>query len=98
MAEWFKAHAWKACIQQCIGGSNPFFSASETQCSKAIYSVGFFISSEFFVVTLSDLCRSLLNKVKESFFMSYQNFETYRPDYLGSRSKGIKSKSCGVKN
>ena len=23
VAEWLKAHAWKACIQQCIGGSNP---------------------------------------------------------------------------
>jgi hypothetical protein len=31
---------------------------------------------------LSDLCRSLLIKLKESFFMSYQNFETCRPNYL----------------
>ena len=31
MAEWLKAHAWKACIQQCIGGSNPFLSAKESR-------------------------------------------------------------------
>ena len=23
MAEWLKAHAWKACLQQCNVGSNP---------------------------------------------------------------------------
>ena len=27
LAEWSKAHAWKACIPQGIGGSNPLFSA-----------------------------------------------------------------------
>ena len=27
VAEWFKALAWKACSQQCVGGSNPFLSA-----------------------------------------------------------------------
>ena len=27
MAEWLKAHAWKACIRQRIEGSNPFLSA-----------------------------------------------------------------------
>ena len=27
MSEWFKEHAWKACIRQRIGGSNPFLSA-----------------------------------------------------------------------
>ena len=27
MAEWLKAHAWKACIWQHIEGSNPFLSA-----------------------------------------------------------------------
>ena len=28
LAEWLKAHAWKACIpQKGIGGSNPSFSA-----------------------------------------------------------------------
>ncbi len=28
MAEWSNAHAWKACIPQGIGGSNPPLSAS----------------------------------------------------------------------
>ena len=27
VAEWLKAHAWKACIRQRIEGSNPFLSA-----------------------------------------------------------------------
>jgi len=27
VAEWLKAHAWKACIWQHIEGSNPFLSA-----------------------------------------------------------------------
>ena len=27
MAEWSKAHAWKVCTQQCVGGSNPPLSA-----------------------------------------------------------------------
>ena len=27
VSEWFKEHAWKACIRQRIGGSNPFLSA-----------------------------------------------------------------------
>jgi hypothetical protein len=27
MAEWLKAHAWKACIPQGIQGSNPCLSA-----------------------------------------------------------------------
>jgi hypothetical protein len=38
VAEWLKAHAWKACIQQCIGGSNPFLSAKQNPAK-----VGFFI-------------------------------------------------------
>ena len=28
VAEWFKAHAWKACGEQSLAGSNPVFSAS----------------------------------------------------------------------
>ncbi len=28
MAEWLKAHAWKACIPQGIQGSNPCLSAN----------------------------------------------------------------------
>ena len=28
MAEWLKAHAWKACIPQGIQGSNPCLSAT----------------------------------------------------------------------
>ena len=27
MSEWFKEHVWKACIQKCIEGSNPSYSA-----------------------------------------------------------------------
>jgi hypothetical protein len=29
VAEWLKAHAWKACIWQHIEGSNPFLSAEK---------------------------------------------------------------------
>ena len=29
VAEWLKAHAWKACIWQHIEGSNPFLSAKK---------------------------------------------------------------------
>ena len=29
MAEWLKAHAWKACIPQGIQGSNPCLSATD---------------------------------------------------------------------
>ena len=28
MAEWFKAHAWKACVGNTTGGSNPPLSAT----------------------------------------------------------------------
>ena len=28
MAEWFKAHAWKACVGNTTGGSNPSLSAT----------------------------------------------------------------------
>src|ERR1700743_554491 len=31
MAEWLKAHAWKACIPQGIQGSNPCLSAIQNQ-------------------------------------------------------------------
>jgi hypothetical protein len=33
MAEWLKAHAWKACIPQGIQGSNPCLSAI-TSCKS----------------------------------------------------------------
>ena len=32
MAEWFKAHAWKACMGNTIGGSNPPLSATLKCC------------------------------------------------------------------
>ena len=39
MAEWLKAHAWKACIPQGIQGSNPCLSAipllTERGCGRA---------------------------------------------------------------
>ena len=45
MAEWLKAHAWKACIPQGIQGSNPCLSAtfSEVQrkCLQAMLLYGF---------------------------------------------------------
>ena len=44
MAEWLKAHAWKACIQQCIGGSNPFFSAIKNLNLLLVNLLGFFNS------------------------------------------------------
>ena len=34
VAEWLKAHAWKACIRQRIEGSNPFLSAKGNPASK----------------------------------------------------------------
>ncbi len=37
MAEWLKAHAWKACIPQGIQGSNPCLSA--IPCSRASKSI-----------------------------------------------------------
>ena len=30
VAEWFKAHAWTACLPKGIEGSNPFLSASHS--------------------------------------------------------------------
>ena len=44
VAEWLKAHAWKACIQQCIGGSNPFFSAIRSPNLFILNLLGFFNS------------------------------------------------------
>ena len=38
VAEWFKAHAWKACWVQALEGSNPFLSAKQNPAK-----VGFFI-------------------------------------------------------
>ena len=32
MVEWSKAHAWKACVAQATGGSNPPLSAINMQC------------------------------------------------------------------
>jgi hypothetical protein len=34
MAEWLKAHAWKACIPQGIQGSNPCLSATNFYPTK----------------------------------------------------------------
>ena len=40
MSEWFKEHAWKACIgRKLIAGSNPALSAEK----KARFRLGFFI-------------------------------------------------------
>lgn len=42
MAEWSNAHAWKACIPQGIGGSNPPLSAIKTITNlykKILYSL-----------------------------------------------------------
>ena len=38
VAEWLKAHAWKACKRKRFGGSNPFLSAKQNPAK-----VGFFI-------------------------------------------------------
>jgi hypothetical protein len=43
VAEWLKAHAWKACIGQLIEGSNPFLSAERLKTSKTLCFSGFFI-------------------------------------------------------
>jgi hypothetical protein len=40
VAEWLKAHAWKACIWQHIEGSNPFLSAKKMRFERS----AFFIS------------------------------------------------------
>ncbi len=46
MAEWLKAHAWKACIPQGIQGSNPCLSAISSK--KPAKNGGFLLSfSEF---------------------------------------------------
>jgi hypothetical protein len=34
MAEWFKAHAWKACVGNTTGGSNPPLSASSNRLNE----------------------------------------------------------------
>ena len=34
VTEWLKVHAWKACVQQCTGGSNPPLSASSCGFGK----------------------------------------------------------------
>ena len=39
VAEWLKAHAWKACKQQCFEGSNPFRSSIK----KPPFMGGFFV-------------------------------------------------------
>ena len=51
MLEWFKRHAWKACVlQKGTGGSNPFLSAKVNleYCMSATYSI-------FFVYTAAEL-------------------------------------------
>jgi hypothetical protein len=34
MAEWFKAHAWKACVVKATVGSNPSLSATSPAARK----------------------------------------------------------------
>ena len=46
-----------------------------------IAKIGFFIFSNFGVVSLSDFGRSLFNKHRDVVFMLYQNFETCRPTF-----------------
>jgi hypothetical protein len=43
MAEWLKAHAWKACIPQGIQGSNPCLSATDLESTTCdfCYSLGY---------------------------------------------------------
>ena len=36
MAEWLKAHAWKACLLYCNAGSNPALSARNKKGSERI--------------------------------------------------------------
>ena len=36
MAEWFKAHAWKACLLKGIEGSNPSLSANRRRNGQAL--------------------------------------------------------------
>ena len=45
MAEWFKAHAWRACGRQPrLGGSNPTLSACSGAKMGAVFSVGAWLS------------------------------------------------------
>ena len=39
MAEWFKAHAWKACVGNTTVGSNPTLSASFYWCFQVFLKV-----------------------------------------------------------
>ena len=39
MAEWFKAHAWKACLLKGIEGSNPSLSANRCQLDNFGFSL-----------------------------------------------------------
>ena len=49
MAEWLKAHAWKACIWQHIEGSNPFSSAKHHKKSvQKLFSERFFLLKKFY--------------------------------------------------
>ena len=41
MAEWFKAHAWKACVGNTTVGSNPTLSAISFQMGKLLDFIGF---------------------------------------------------------
>lgn len=45
MAEWLKAHAWKACIQfHCIGGSNPPLSINEVGYFFSVVCINLFLN------------------------------------------------------
>ena len=73
MAEWLKAHAWKACIPQGIQGSNPCLSAiirchaaeflaHQCQTDRPMYLIAIWrtnAGAREIKVTISSLCGSI---------------------------------------
>ena len=54
MAEWFKAHAWKACVGNTTVGSNPSLSASF--CGNGLRLLGWFPCDGFLPVFFGIPC------------------------------------------
>jgi hypothetical protein len=64
VAEWLKAHAWKACLWQHNEGSNPFLSARKLKLC-----FGFFISAarqKFIFVSDVEIKKAVLKRLSLS--------------------------------
>jgi len=69
VAEWLKAHAWKACIWQHIEGSNPFLSA-KNECFLKGKLFLFYSRTNFLVCKCMENINDLTFNGKQSFFVS----------------------------